>query len=75
MCFERCQDRDPWWRYSVRRNAKVWLPVSSICLMTGLIAAGIVLMFQVIDNHLTETVEMSAIKSLQVKASTIQELQ
>jgi hypothetical protein len=43
--------------------------------MTGLIAAGIVLMFQVIDNHLTETVEMSAIKSLQVKASTIQELQ
>jgi len=43
--------------------------------MVILIVVGIMIMFTLIERHLTQTVTMSALKSLQIKASTIQELQ
>jgi hypothetical protein len=74
-CYDWNQERDNLWRYSVRRRAKILLPISSIVLMVILIVVGIMIMFTLIERHLTQTVTMSALKSLQIKASTIQELQ
>lgn len=74
-CYNYCYNKDPKWRYSVRRKAKIWLPISANFLMLLLVAFGILAMFYIIDLHLTQTVKLSALKSIQIQASTISELQ
>ena len=75
MCYQSCYEKDKMWRYNVRRKATVWMPFSAILLMLLLMAVGVVIMFELIDEHLKQTVKMSTLKALQIKAQTIQELQ
>jgi hypothetical protein len=52
-CYNRCYHYDNKWKYSVRRRAKIWLPISANLLMLVLIAIGVIAMFDLIDLHLT----------------------
>ena len=73
-CYNRCYHYDNKWKYSVRRRAKIWLPIIANFLMLVLIAIGVIAMFDLIDLHLTQTLKLSALKQIQIQASTIAEL-
>ena len=64
MCYDYCYRKDNKWRYSVRRKAKIWLPISANLLMFILVGFGVGMMFYLIDIHLTQTVKLSALKSI-----------
>jgi hypothetical protein len=64
--YQCCLDRDPWWRYNVRRKCKVALPLSANILMLLLIIAGLVTLIDLIDTHMTQTVKLSALKTLEI---------
>jgi len=51
-CYDRCVERDRLWRYSIRRNAKIWLPVSTILMMLSLMGLGTYFSFNLVDEHL-----------------------
>ena len=65
-CYNYCYRKDDKWRYSVRRKAKIYLPISANLLMLFLVAFGVGAMFYLIDLHLTQTVKLSALKSIQI---------
>ena len=71
MCYKFCLERDPYWRYNVRRKAKIWLPFSANLLMILLISIGILSFNYLIDRHLRQTVVVSALKSIQIEATSI----
>ena len=64
MCYNYCYNKDSKWRYSVRRKAKIWLPITANILMLVLIGIGVTAMIYLIDLHLTQTVKLSALKSI-----------
>jgi hypothetical protein len=65
MCFYNyCYNRDNKWRYSVRRRAKIWLPISANALMIALVLIGLFAMFKVVNLHLTQTLKLAALKSI-----------
>jgi hypothetical protein len=77
MCgkfYKRCLDWDPHWKYNVRRKAKIWLPISANIVLFIIMVIAVVCIYWLIDRHLTQTVLVSALKSIQMEASTIAEL-